>query len=183
MFQRILSPKNPLIVFLVQTKSLFHPPCHTCYQPKLLVRCPTNKSLFGYTLMCENQINAHTVHGSRRIHENKEKRTRKEKINVCCVRGDSTSKARILKINVRIEYITNHNQFSVHNFFVINVKRYWKTQEVTIRPKKDNYRCLIRLSCIFSERKTNYRFSRAKLWITGKKLNTVIMVDSISIIF
>ena len=113
----------------------------------------------------------------------KKKDKKRKKINVCCVRGDSTSKAQILKINARIEYITNHNHFSVHNIFVINVKRYWKTQELTIRLIKDNYLCLIRLSCIFSERKTNYRFSRAKLWITWKKINTVIMLDFISIIF
>ena len=66
----------------------------------------------------------------------KKKDKKRKKINVCCVRGDSTSKAQILKINARIEYITNHNHFSVHNIFVINVKRYWKTQEVTIRLKK-----------------------------------------------
>jgi hypothetical protein len=49
MFQKTRSLMNLLAVCLVQMKSLVRPPCRICYQPKLLVHCPTNKSLFGYT--------------------------------------------------------------------------------------------------------------------------------------
>ena len=62
----------------------------------------------------------HTVHGSRRIHENKEKGQEKKRLMFVVQEGIRQAKAQILKINVRIEYITNHNQFCVHNFFVIN---------------------------------------------------------------
>jgi hypothetical protein len=91
---------NQLIVFLVQMKSLFRLPCRIYYQPKLLVRCPTNKSLFGCT---------YTFPRCRLSHENERKKKEKEKINALNKNAYDNTQEQLIIIHQ-----ISHNRFPFH---------------------------------------------------------------------